>query len=151
MNKIICVLTFSLVITVSIFAQSNGPLHGKYNETSGTISLAGEQPKCWLYKLPPYMEFDDIVVELYEYLQNEMPLGEDRGWPIDWDNVEEINLKTDLANTIRTMMNRLKRNVSIFLQGYVNSSMAAPPSAAYISYYDSGTDVFTTLYVQFYR
>jgi hypothetical protein len=160
MKKMFCVLTLYLVISVSMLAQSNGPLYGKYNETSGQIWVDSEfglgyetgQSTCWLYKLPLSMIFDDLVVEFCEYLENELPLGTDRGWPIYWDNgLEEISLETDLANTIRAMMNRLKRNVSMFLTRYVNSSAAAPPVAAYISYYDSSKGTFTTLRVSFWN
>jgi hypothetical protein len=150
MSKIIFVLTLSLTIAVSVFAQSSGPLHGQYSETSSTAQVGNEQLKYWLYTVPSFMTFDDIVVKLCEYLENELPLGKKKGWPIYWDNTQEWNSNPNLANSVKTMMTRLKRNVSMTIIEYVNSDTAAPPKGMYINYYDSRTDTYSTLYFSCY-
>jgi hypothetical protein len=149
MKKIFCMLVFFLLAVVSIFAQSKGPLHGKYSETSSTAEVDG-QLKYWLYKLPSDMAFDDIVAELCEYLENEIPLGKDKGWPIYWDNVEEWNPNPNLASSVKAMMKRLKRDVSVTIIRYTNSSTALPPEGMVINYYDSSTDTYSTIYFPCY-
>jgi hypothetical protein len=150
MKKLICILTVSLVITVSAFAQNSGPLDGRYNEMSSTAQVGTEQHKYWLYKLPSYMTFDDIVVELCEYLENRWEFQNgSKGWSIYWDDTGEWNPSMGLANSVKTMMTRLKRNVSVYFEW--DGNMKYPPDGMYINYYDSTTDTYKTLYFPCYK
>jgi hypothetical protein len=166
MNKMICILTFSLIITVSVFAQSNGLLHSKYSETSSTAQVKDKQLKYWLYNLPPHISFDDIVAELCEWLENGFPFKDgNNGWQIWWDGVKEHKPNTNLAPAVKTMMLRLKRDVSVtilyadgesYTGGLVREKMVgnlyveSPPQHMYINYYDSATDTYSTLYFHCY-
>jgi len=150
MKKIICLVTLSIVIVTSVFAQGNGPLRGKYNETSSTVQVGNEQLRFWLYRLPSHITFDAIVVELCEYLENRYPEPYGNpGWPIYWDGVQEWNPNPDLAPSVITMMRRLNRNVSVHI--IQNTSSNYPPEGMYINFYDSIRDSYSTLFFPCYR
>jgi len=149
MNKMVCVLIFSLIIIASAFAQNNGPLRGKYNETSSIAQVGNQQLRYWLYRLPSHTTFDDIVAELCEYLENRyvLPSGS-IGWPIYWDNVRVWNPNTNLAPGVKTMMTRLNRNVSVHI--IQDNIPGYPPEGMYINYYNSTNDTFSTIYFPCY-
>jgi hypothetical protein len=163
MHKLACILTLSLVITVPVFTQSNGPLRGRYSETSSIVPVSdndvevwgrfvqrGGDLTYWLYRLPSYMTFDSIVAELCEYLENEHLYGinkQFKGWNIVWDMVREWNPNTGLETSIKTMMRRLNRNVSVCI---VERGGNAPTLGMMIHYYDSTTDTYTTLHFPCY-
>jgi hypothetical protein len=164
MNKPVCMLMLSLIIAVSVFAQNNGPLRGRYGETSSIAPVSdndvevwagfvrrGGQLTYWLYRLPSYMTFDSLVAELCEYLENEHLYGinkQFKGWDIVWDDVREWNPNTDLEISIKTMMRRLNRNVSVCI---VERGGNAPTLGMMIHYYDSVTDTYTTLHFPCYN
>jgi hypothetical protein len=132
MKKIAGVLTLSLVITVSAFAQNKRPLDGRYNETSSIANVNGEDLFYWLYRLPSYMTFDDLVAELCEYLEHRYEFQDlSPGWPIYWDSVQEWKPNPNLAAGVKTMMTRLKRNVSVHIRGLGGNY---PPNGMIINY-----------------
>jgi hypothetical protein len=145
MKKMICSLIFSLVIAVSAFAQNKGPMGGRFDETSSIASIEGEVVMYWLYRLPSYMAFDDLVAELCEYLENRYELLDGgHGWPIYWDLVREWKSNPNLATSVKTMMKRLNRNVSVHIYQRTDGNFS--PEGMIINYYDSDRDTYSTLY-----
>jgi hypothetical protein len=171
MNKLVCILTFSLIFVFSVFAQSNvrgqyGLLDGRYSEISSTISERQDEigeicswgtrlesrHRYWLYELPLHVSFDTIVAELCEYLEHryEFPNG-DKGWDILWDRVEEYKPNTALPTSVKTMMKRLNRNVSVHIEEHKGSDKEnTVPLGMIINYYDRSTETYTTLYFPCY-
>jgi TolB-like protein len=132
-------------------STNHGPLGGRYDETSSTVYLGGIGPVTyWLYRLPSNIDFDDFVVELCEYAENRLPLGKTKGWPIYWDNMREVDPNPDLAASIKIMMNRLNRNVSMALIGYVDSDTAPPPKYMVINYYNRNMDNYKSQFFSFW-
>jgi len=150
MKKIVCCVSFSLIIIISTFSQSNKPLEGRYNEITSTAQIGNQQLKYWLYRLPSNITFDDIVIELCEYLENrwEFSYGQP-GWPISWDHVREVNPNQELANSIKTMMTRLNRNVSVHF--YWNGGGQSPPKGMVINYYDSIKNTYRSIFFYCYQ
>jgi hypothetical protein len=171
MDKLVCTFTFFLVFVFSVFAQSNvrgqyGLLDGRYSETSSTISERQDEireirswgtrlessHRYWLYELPSYVSFDTIVAELCEYLEHryEFPDG-GKGWSIYWDAVEEYKPNTGLPTSVKTMMKRLNRNVSVHIVEHKGSREEnTVPVGIVINYYDRSTETYTTLYFPCY-
>jgi hypothetical protein len=122
-------------------------MSGLFDETSSTAEVNGNTLKHWLYKLPSYMTFDDLVAELCEYLENRYEFeggSSKKGWPIYWDLVKEEKPNPNLADGVKTMMKRLNRNVSVRI--VPGPDVRSPPDGMFINYYDSTTDTYSTLY-----
>jgi hypothetical protein len=144
---------FLVLALVPVFGQSgnHGPLGGRYDETSSTIYHDDiGQVTYWLYRLPSNIDFNDFVVELCEYAENRLPQGKTKGWPINWGYVREVDPNLTLDASIKTMMNRLKRNVSMALIRYVDSDAAPPPLYMVVNYYNRNMDNYKSLFFDFY-
>ena len=133
MKKKICILILFTIVSISIFAQ-NGPiasggwewsknvtLNGRtflfwevalsYREQSGAAIVQNRRLDYWLYDTVSYHSGNA------EYIYNQyIPRWVERlGYVIDYDNIKVYNPNTELASSVKALMQQRSCDVSVAL------------------------------------